>query len=376
MVYSLFGDNQNKIMYQDYVITAVSLVVLSMILGGIRVRKYNFPYIYFLFGVTVASFLLTDPILVGNMFVKVLYPLFVPFLYLVGPGIYGSYLPIAERRDYWHIVHYLPILIGYTLLFLHWFLDPVHYYQSISYARQLDWINTQIFYPFTDIYIFLAYPIFSSFYYVLTIRRLVKFKSDAKQFILPTGMLFFSPLIWDTVHQFIYGKGYFIHDGAILRYILVGAIIIIFWDITMVKPPKPKEVIDRMVENKSLIAAYPNIDLLPNKTMAIYIMEFANESNIELFQKFKSKSAFIKSTSFTNEEWDQLFAFTRTSWNYLKKYIRIRRAIQIMDQGFLLNHNIDALAEEVGYNSRASLYAAFKQVMGISLPDFRLEHEV
>jgi AraC-like DNA-binding protein len=47
-----------------------------------------------------------------------------------------------------------------------------------------------------------------------------------------------------------------------------------------------------------------------------------------------------------------------------------------MEEGFLEEHNIDTLAEEVGYNSRASLYTAFKQVMGTSLPDFRLEREV
>jgi len=68
--------------------------------------------------------------------------------------------------------------------------------------------------------------------------------------------------------------------------------------------------------------------------------------------------------------------FTRTSWNYLKKYIRIRRAIQLLEEGFLSDANIDALAEEVGYSSRARLYKAFKQVKGTSLPDFRLEREV
>ena len=93
-------------------------------------------------------------------------------------------------------------------------------------------------------------------------------------------------------------------------------------------------------------------------------------------KNFKNKETFIKSTDFSSEEWSQFFVFTRTSWNYLKKYIRVRRAIQLMEEGFLEESNIDALAEEIGYNSRASLYSAFKQVMGTSLPDFRLEREV
>jgi len=213
-------------------------------------------------------------------------------------------------------------------------------------------------------------------YYLLTFRKLRELKADWNKYILPIGMLAFSPFIWDVVYHFIYGEGYFIKNAAVQRYILVGAVLVIFWDVIIIKPPKPKEVMDRVDEKRPLIAPYPYIEDFRNEAMALYIMELAEERNLKLFQKFKNKDAFIKSTSFKNEEWDQFFAFTRTSWNYLKKYIRVRRAIQLMEEGFLEEHNIDTLAEEVGYNSRASLYTAFKQVMGTSLPDFRLEREV
>ena len=363
-------------MYRDYIITAISLLVIALILGGIRVRKYNYPYLYFLTGVVIASFLLTDPELVGDRFIKVLFPLFVPFLYIIGPGIYGSIQPIEARRNPWHIIHYLPVIFGFAMLFFHWFLDIYHYKEEVSKARSFMWEGTRTFYPFSDTFILLGYPIFTAIYYVLTIRKLREYKANRNKYILPVGMLLFSPFIWDTVHQFIYGQGYFIQDGALLRYILVGAVLIIFWDVIIVKPPKPKEVTDQLDESRPLIAPYPFIQNFPNEAMALYIMELTEDSNIELFQKFKNKNAFIKSTSFKNEEWDQFFAFTRTSWNYLKKYIRIRRAIQLLEEGFLSDANIDALAEEVGYSSRARLYSAFKQVMGTSLPDFRLEREV
>lgn len=363
-------------MYRDYIITAISLLVIALILGGIRVRKYNFPYLYFLSGVVIASFLLTDPVIVGNTFVKVLFPLFVPFLYIIGPGIYGSIQPIDARRNPWHIIHYLPVIFGFTMLFFHWFLDLNHYRDSVANARILQWGNTRTFYPFSDAFILLGYPIYTAIYYVLTIRKLREYKAARNKYILPVGMLIFSPFLWETVHQFIYGKGYVIQDGATLRIILVGAVLVIFWDVIIVKPPKPKEITEPLKEEEPLIADYPNIEKLPNEAMAIYIIELAEESNAKLFQKFKNKEAFIKSTDFSSEEWDQFFAFTRTSWNYLKKYIRIRRTIQLLEEGFLSEANIDALAEEVGYSSRASLYSAFKQIMGTSLPDFRLEREV
>ena len=85
-------------MYKDYVILAISLLVIALILGGIRVRKYNLPYLYFLFGVVVASFLLTDPALVGDRFISVLHPLFVPFLFITGPGIYASIQSVEARN--------------------------------------------------------------------------------------------------------------------------------------------------------------------------------------------------------------------------------------------------------------------------------------
>lgn len=363
-------------MYRDYIITAISLLVIALILGGIRVRKYNFPYLYFLFGVVVASFLLTDPALVGDRFITILFPLFVPFLYMVGPGIYGSIQPLEARRNPWHIIHYLPVIFGFTMLFLHWFIDVEHYRQAVTDARSFLWDDTRTFYPFSDAFILLGYPIFTALYYVLTIRKLREYGAPRNKYILPVGMLIFSPFIWDTVHQFLYGKGFFIHDGDLLRYILIGAVLVIFWDVIIVKPPKPNEVTDLLKEEEPLIAPYPYIDKLPNEALAIYIIELTEESNAKLFQKFKNKAAFIKSTPFSQEDWDQFFAFTRTSWNYLKKYVRIRRAIQLMEDGFLNSANIDALAEEVGYSSRASLYAAFKQIMGTPLPDFRLQQEV
>jgi len=34
------------------------------------------------------------------------------------------------------------------------------------------------------------------------------------------------------------------------------------------------------------------------------------------------------------------------------------------------------LAQEVGYSTRASLYLAFRQVMGVALPEYREEREI
>ena len=143
-------------LYRDYVISAISLLVIALIFAGIRVRKYNFPYLYFIGGVLISAFLFTDPDLVGDSFISIFYPLFVPFLFIIGPGLYGSVQPLEERRRPWHIIHYLPMIIGYIQIFLHWFFSSEHYYQAVVDGRDFKFLENFMFYPFTDAFIILG----------------------------------------------------------------------------------------------------------------------------------------------------------------------------------------------------------------------------
>jgi len=47
--------------------------------------------------------------------------------------------------------------------------------------------------------------------------------------------------------------------------------------------------------------------------------------------------------------------------------------LTLMDEGFLEEGNVDELAHAVGYSTRASLYLSFRQVLGITLPEYREE---
>ena len=79
-------------MYKDFAVLAITLLTIALILAGIRVRKYNLPYLYFLSAVVTSALIFTDPSLVGDKLVSYMHPLFVPVLFLIGPGIYGSVL--------------------------------------------------------------------------------------------------------------------------------------------------------------------------------------------------------------------------------------------------------------------------------------------
>lgn len=361
-------------MYRDYVISAISLLVIGLIFAGIRIRKYNFPYLYFLAGVVIASFLFTDPALVGDSFIKVFYPLFVPFLFIVGPGLYGSVQPIEERRKPWHIIHYLPMIIGFTQIFLHWFIAPKHYYQAVVDGRGFKFLNNSMFFPFTDAFIILGYSLHAGFYFILTLWILRRNKAPRNQYILPAGMLASVPILFDVTYEYVYGQTLLLPSPEIQRYLLVITVLIIVWDITVIKPPKPKEVMEKVVEDEGL--SYPDASAVKNEAMLEFLEELVEGDGPTLAKVLQSRTVFVRASNFSKEEWETFFAETRTSWNFLKKFVRIQKAVLLLEEGFLLEGNVDDLAVEVGYSTRASLYLAFRQIMGEPLPEYRLKREM
>src|SRR6056300_573471 len=178
-------------MYQDYIITAIFLLVLALVIGGLTIRRYNIPYLYFLGGTLLGALFFTDPVLIGNTFVKFLYPWFIPLFFLVGPGLYGSFCTIKERRNTWHLIHYMPTIIGYAILILHLAFFNKHFYSTVQLATDLKWATTEIFWPFSDKWILLAYPFHLLLYIVVSINKLNSTKARTPLYILPVFQALF-----------------------------------------------------------------------------------------------------------------------------------------------------------------------------------------
>ena len=170
-------------MYQDYIITAQSLLVIALIIGGITVRRYNIPYLYFLACTVLNATFLTD--IAGNTIVKVMYPWFIPLFFLIGPGLYGSYCSVEERKDRWHIIHYLPVFLGYVILILELGFFNDYFYNTVQLAVDLKWESTSVFWPFSDKWIILAQPFHTLLYVVFSVRKLNATKARLPLFVLP-----------------------------------------------------------------------------------------------------------------------------------------------------------------------------------------------
>lgn len=372
-------------MYQDYIITAIFLLVLALVIGGLTIRRYNIPYLYFLGATVLNATFLTDVQIVGDAVVKVMYPWFIPLFFLVGPGLYGSYCSINERRNRWHIIHYLPVIIGYVILIAHLAFFNDRFYETVQLAHELRWDTTGIFWPFSDKWILLAYPFHVLLYVFTSISKLNANKAKLPLYILPLAQgVFLIPLL-DINYYFLTGENLIFTNDEVLRYIMFGLVFLIFWDVVNIRPrmQKAKEAeikafeAEKEVERQAALIQeapkeiYPNAGKITNRDFVLYIDELI-QGNEELpFNRHSKKANFIKKSPFKSTEWDNFFFDTSTNFGFFKKYIRIQRAIGLMEEDYLENDSVESLAKTVGYSSRAPFYIAFEQIMGKSLTDYR-----
>ncbi|MDA8824329.1 hypothetical protein N9N17_00350 [Schleiferiaceae bacterium] len=372
-------------MYQDYIITAIFLLVLALVIGGLTIRRYNIPYLYFLGATVLNATFLTDVQIVGDAVVKVMYPWFIPLFFLVGPGLYGSYCSINERRNRWHIIHYLPVIIGYVILIVQLAFFNDRFYETVQLAHELQWDTTSIFWPFSDKWILLAYPFHVLLYVFISISKLNANKAKLPLYVLPLAQgIFLIPLL-DINYYFLTGENLIFTNDEVLRYIMFGLVFLIFWDVVNIRPrmQKAKEAeikafeAEKEAERQAALIQeapkeiYPNAGKITNRDFVLYIDELI-QGNEELpFNKHSKKANFIKKSPFKSTEWDNFFFDTSTNFGFFKKYVRIQRAIGLMEEDYLENDSVESLAKTVGYSSRAPFYIAFEQIMGKSLTDYR-----
>ena len=372
-------------MYQDYIITAIFLLVIALIIAGITVRRYNIPYLYFLGGTVIAAFFWTDPGLVGNVFVRQLYPWFVPLFFMVGPGLYGSFCTIKERRNKWHVIHYLPIITGYIILIVHLAFFNDSFYQTVQLAHDLKWEATSIFWPFSDKWILLAYPFHLLLYIIVSVGKLNSNKARLPLYILPVFQGVFLIPLFDIIYHFLMGTPILFADADVLRYIMFGNVLLIFWDVVNIRPrmQKEKEAEIKAYEAEKEAARkatlikeapkeiYPNAEKVNNAEIVLYIERLIQSGEEFPFNKHSKKADFIKHSPFKNTNWEAFFSATSTNFGYFKKYTRIHRALRLIEEGYLEDQSVESLAITVGYSSRAPFYLAFEQIMGESLTAYR-----
>ena len=77
-------------------------------------------------------------------------------------------------------------------------------------------------------------------------------------YLLPIGLLISTSITFDLVHDCVYGYGLLIKNPEVQRYLMLGTVLVIFWEVIIVKSPEPAELSDTLSEHNSSLCNYPS----------------------------------------------------------------------------------------------------------------------
>lgn len=323
-------------------------------------------YLFFLLGVAISASMVMDGTSVDKgSTLFVLYPYGLFTLFIMGPGLYldatrkAGYKPLA-------LLHYVPAFLILVTTLLH----PLRSNQSIRLIQSLFiYGDTSVITStglFPDAYLFIAYPIYTTVYIAFTLYHAYRDHDNSFPSInnepLLYGLLLISPMVLDMAHHFIYGKGLIVHSLNIVLFILFGILPLIALDISR----KLNDITTVKSISKSIQGKQKNMDPISR-----FIAREINRGNKSIFTQAKFNKALLYSESgFPVSQWEKYYHKNHGGFSELKKFVRIKIALELINSGYLDLYSIEALSNEIGYKSRTSFYSAFEQVQNQSFPEF------
>ena len=102
-----------------------------------------------------------------------------------------------------------------------------------------------------------------------------------------------------------------------------------------------------------------------------FIAREISKGDSSIFTQVKFTKAMLYSESgFPVSQWEKYYHRNHGGFSDLKKFVRIKIALQLINNGYLDLYSIEALSNDIGYKSRTSFYSAFEQVQSQSFPEF------
>ena len=111
---------------------------------------------------------------------------------------------------------------------------------------------------------------------------------------------------------------------------------------------------------------FPQIDLIVRNNTRIW--EVISTPGLTL-------EGLVSNTNISAQRWGLYFLKENISFTDFKRIHRVDYAKSLINEGALEQFSVDGLSMKVGYRSRTSFYAAFKEVTGKSLRDYRASHD-
>lgn len=290
--------------------------------------------------------------------IRMLFPQFSMAMFLLGPSLFLFSRPkrVSRIRIFFH---YTPFVLFLTAVSLHNFFNPIP--PSIWVDLEKTIMPLSSIGRITLLTEFTIHPILGLFSIVTYGSLSQKFNSNPELNVLTIGII----LSFTTLNLHYYGIVpnslrfmNLIQIGANLLILIPGFKFLVFYT------PIENEL-RRITAGELLFDSQPfHPDLtkfLEDKEMCRKFFT-GTQISIEKLIEFSNVDSTI---------WTNYFMSTNTSLVGLKQKIRVGYAKELVEDGFLHAHSIDALAMEIGYRSRTSFYTAFLNQEEISFTLFK-----
>ena len=288
--------------------------------------------------------------------------LFIPFLFLAGPyTMFNSSNKRVTQRTFRN--HLVPFSLAILIVVLRELYSEFELDSFINSTDNnlLSEVTNYIANNHLLLLLFL-YPGHNSIYAILCIEHRYANGVHWTLLIWPISLLVTSLFTFDFLYTIVSGNYLFIRDPMFQKLLICIPGMAIVYEILFLNTPSVRLIRSKTSLNKK---SPLNIEFIQN-----YIDSLAYDNKCVLFNSYTTKADFIENAPFTPEQWREYTKVTSKGFITISKEIRIKKAVELINGHYLNQHSIDALSRNVGYESRTSLYSAFKEIVGVTLSEY------
>lgn len=281
-------------------------------------------------------------------------------LFAAPPALWFS----LRGKDRWSVglwvAHFLPALVALFVRTSRFVLEPSMMRQDIlssiayelTYPGNLLYVKTYVVYFMTFV---------SALYYSL-LSRFTRSSKVARTFLgllaVLSFTLFYPYLLgdfWATWRPF--------HWGLTL---LVETVVLAYAFYLVVERYRG------MLHVEQELNAETSPNLLTNDAFGLYLEQISFVEKRFLREDY-TMDLLVSDSGFSAAAWRTYFKSKNTTFLVVKKRMRIDHATQLIIDGYLDHHTVEALTSEIGYASRSTFYTAFQEIKGKPFPQYLQE---
>lgn len=351
-----------KDLLQLIIVLLFAALVVHLYLRFRTGNKSPFLIVFILLSLLSGAFF-NDIYTKSDLIIRALYPFITPFFLGIGPALYlhrkQTKLLTAEAAGHFglaillsleHIVYALTNVDDYRL--------------SLFYASQGRFSEITTSYIFSSTFELLVYPVVTSIYAIIILVLQLRNRDGRRDGIvlLASFMVALTPMLLNVIFFYLTSKPLIPFLDVNTSRLLLGLVLI------------PILLHTVLFHNKRALAKVNSVfsmNLSSVHAIEQYMIEEEQKTHSPLLQKGISKEEFVVTTPFPAELWEIYIKEKGYTFAALKTRVRIANAKKLIDDGYLAQYSVEALADEIGYRSRSSFYKNFYEVTGIKFKDYR-----